>query len=1139
MSVVEKTISKLISKQLPEFVRTNHPKFQRFLELYYEWLEDSARGNTVFHLMNIDSYKDIDETIDPFVTMFKNELLPYFPDTTRLDIAKILKGAREFYNKKGTESSVKWLFSVIFGDDIEIHVPKKQLLIASNGKWKLPRAFRLTLSTENENFDISLLVRGRGTGVTSKATCVIESANRMIDPNTGYEVIELFVTNLKGEFENGEDISISYTDENDVDGEFVETLIGSISRILIDPNKRGRSYKPGDPVVIYGGLGTSDQAAEAVAEVEEVTTSSIEQITVEFAGYGYTSYYDTECRALTVEGGTEINNTEVRVLATETTSSSESQLNFLEYITVDKMPIEFMSTVQLDSSDFLVLTGNNRNINIQATEIHTGNDYATLEYVYADGTSYSDATFKARIFTSNTISLFGGGSPATDNVILFSVTNTSPISSYVGETLIGANTGKRFTIDVINDDQVQANVDSAIIQTLNFETIPTGGISTFQIVRPGSGIIDPPFIEATSYFETYWTEEAEAYPSTEYKQTRLPMSSFGQIAHVYIEDGGDGYANGDAIVIGDRGYGFTGFVNVGVGGVISNTTITSRGEGYYGDKTVTITTSGGANAVLRAYGFGEGLDANTYVGVPGKIRTIKLTYNGYDYETTPNVSLRVGEIVITGIEDQTISPDDIMYVGADLDSATFYSIIKDYNPTTGQIRFYNYSGNTAQLNTEIIKTSTGLEFIRDGSSTPFLGTTDLLANPYFYGDGKARANAEFLNGLINYNGFFLNTDGFPSSDKKLQGPKVYHNYSYIIESERSLLEYKNVVKDIVHPAGMSMLSRTLVNSRFEDPLKNSSNVCVIPARNKNDAGDNVTVIIEDSYSNIVTSNGISEFVGVLGVNVGDLFVLQSNSSSPMRSQTKIIDSVSDEELGVQGNFNYMGQGVVSSTVQKTPLTGTVQYATGSNNFNGTGTLFLTELAVDDCILVNNQVNFIDTITDNLTATTRYRFLSAGSGNTVNVVSNTTFTVSGNTNAISHFVSVGDTIRINVAQQNVYMAQTGTVSITSNSANVVGSAFLAKGIEANDFILLNNEVKEVVNVVNGSLLIVNSPYTATSSGNKYLILVKKAEAPVTSISGNTVTVATAITQNTENLAYMVVPDYSTVGYPYKIVKITSE
>ena len=79
MAAAEKTISALVQTQLPDFVNANHPQFKRFLELYYQWLEQNApagisntAGNTLYHAMQIGNYRDIDDTPDEFVRYFKD-----------------------------------------------------------------------------------------------------------------------------------------------------------------------------------------------------------------------------------------------------------------------------------------------------------------------------------------------------------------------------------------------------------------------------------------------------------------------------------------------------------------------------------------------------------------------------------------------------------------------------------------------------------------------------------------------------------------------------------------------------------------------------------------------------------------------------------------------------------------------------------------------------------------------------------------------------------------------------------------------------------------------------------------------------------------------------------------------------------
>ena len=394
MATSEKTISALVSRQLPEFVRADHPQFKRFLELYYEWLEDESKGNTVYHIMNSGKLRDIDETLDPFIRLFKQELLPYFPENSQLDLVKILKGAREFYVKKGSVESVKWLFRVLYGIDVEVYYPKQQILIASDGKWKLPQAFQLTLSDANQGINPNLLERHTATGSISKATCVIESANKTIDRTRGTEILEMYVSNVTREFTNGENLDIPYVDENGVEQLFSEKIIGSISNILVDSNirtdpqqkRRGLLYNVGDPIVVTGGLADTLTADAADAIVGNVSVGSIEGLSVTFPGYGYRTYSNTEAVVFRTTGDDPNANlsTDIRVVGID-------EINYAETISVDLMPIEYLAATLISSADYAVFTGNNRNIVI--TVDNDGDLWTGNEYVYANGNNYASANF--------------------------------------------------------------------------------------------------------------------------------------------------------------------------------------------------------------------------------------------------------------------------------------------------------------------------------------------------------------------------------------------------------------------------------------------------------------------------------------------------------------------------------------------------------------------------------------------------------------------------------------------------------------------------------------------------------------------------------------------------------------------------
>ena len=120
-------LSSIVASQFPEFVREDYDKFIRFIEAYYEYLDTQS---------NVDAYqiRDIDSTLDSFIKYFKNELavnVPYSVINERF----LLTHIKEQYLAKGSESSFKLLFRLLFDKEVEVEYPSKQMLRASDGRW--------------------------------------------------------------------------------------------------------------------------------------------------------------------------------------------------------------------------------------------------------------------------------------------------------------------------------------------------------------------------------------------------------------------------------------------------------------------------------------------------------------------------------------------------------------------------------------------------------------------------------------------------------------------------------------------------------------------------------------------------------------------------------------------------------------------------------------------------------------------------------------------------------------------------------------------------------------------------------------------------------------------------------------------
>lgn len=1074
MSTTEKTISSLISRQLPDFVRSDHQTFQRFIEIYYEWLENSSEGNTVYHIMNSEKYRDIDETIDPFIAIFKEEFLPYFPEKTSLDITKILKQAREFYLQKGSEDSVKWLFRVLFDQEVELFYPKKQILKASDGKWKLPLAFRIQLTTETEDIDPNLLEKLKGEGSESTATCVIESANKTIDKNFGTEILEIYVSNVFKDFVNGEFLVIrgveGYTEENP----FKAKIIGSISGIKIDSNittdpqqkRRGLLYRVGDPVVVYGGLDNTAEARDAVAYVSDVSQGSIEGINLTFPGYGYQPFYNTQITVISSPGDDPNSNasTDLRVTSIDVSNvAGNSQATFREVISVDRMPIDYVSGVQIGNANYELLTSNNRNALIQVT---SSTAWKQGDLVYANGNSYLTANFRGTILSSN--------SGSSTQFIVFRIANTVPLTTtgfLNGQTLVLANSLIGLTGTTVLNQEVPANANSQIIQTLNFQNIETGGLQLVSVLNGGYGFYNTPQIAIGTFHDTYLSEAqilGSDYTDPDYILAKQNIQAFGKISHVYINFPGSGYANGDSVIVTGRGYGFTGNVVNNSLGQITSINIINRGEGYYTDKTASVVSATGSGAILQAYEFSEGAEYAIETSAIGRVKSIALSNRGYDYISAPLVSLKVMDVVINAISNEDriyVAEGNFIYQGI-LSEKTFYGIIKKYDATTNVLRVFNYSGIFDEYSTVYVGDTTTNEESETTVETtlPLTLSVDLtktvptpsqypagsvLSNPTFYGNGRAKAIAEFFNGLIKFNGFFLNTDGFISADKKIQDEKLYHNFSYIIQSEKSINQYKNILKDIVHPIGTSMFSRTISYNQERDAIKPASFVYTL-----GDIPTSSNVQIQNSSGNTVNGNATTFSSTLIGnlINIID-------TTYPLRSRSKIVTHVDTTTgLRVEGDFNYTGEGKLKFDNQFEDLSGTVVSIGGRANLQqGLVTVYGSARRVDSAnTTITGKAN-VDTISSIVQG--------IGTSFTTDLANGDLIIINGDIRVVTNNTYAANQISVNSA----YSSNVNSASIYKLSANLFNYA-------VNDFIIVNEEERKVTQVVSQARIIVESPFS---------------------------------------------------------------
>ena len=147
MSSVDLKTSILVNRQVPEFVREEYPLFINFLEAYYEYLEQkqgTQSNDLTSKSKDLRYISDVDDSIDDFEINFFNTYASLIPRDVAVDKSSLIKNVLPLYLSKGAESSFKLLYRMMFGGELEVKYPKNDVLRASDGKWEIENALKVS-----------------------------------------------------------------------------------------------------------------------------------------------------------------------------------------------------------------------------------------------------------------------------------------------------------------------------------------------------------------------------------------------------------------------------------------------------------------------------------------------------------------------------------------------------------------------------------------------------------------------------------------------------------------------------------------------------------------------------------------------------------------------------------------------------------------------------------------------------------------------------------------------------------------------------------------------------------------------------------------------------------------------------------
>ena len=841
--------SNLVSSQLPDFVRSDYPKFVTFLEKYYEWLETT--NSVSFEIDALRNANDIDSSDDYYIEQLKKDLAPYFPQEIVTDKRLFLKLVTQFYKSSGTQESVKFLFRALYNENIDIYYPKEDILKASDGKWVLPLALRID-TNDNNIFNIAKTLI---TGQTSKATALVEKVIQSVDRQLGITYTEIYVSNVNRLFTTGERITATYVDEDTgLNVTVGGRLIGALSEIKINPNNRGlfyNAYDPetgydGDPVSIVGGLNpVANTPVGAVAYVGVTTKGGITDIIVEKSGFGFRDpAINLNSSIIDFKGG--FANT---VFGTE----AKASINLLDTSVSRKLNVSNMSIQTLHGLHPNV--ANVENVTVANASTFDAFTVFPISFVIVDG---SGGGYRQK----PTVETYSFYNEDYDDILVCTARNIVAGTSLINDTT------QNLTVSFETGDYVRLFINNKFEAIREVSSVDTNNL----------------------YF-------AEPFPNdlsgvSVYKVLRNDLYKIGSLGRITINSGGTNYANGDILIFtGGSGYGANAFVNVAPGGTITSVTMNNHssnafvigGEGYKRDSLpiITIQSSSGTSANLSVSEItGDGEQYGLTTSRIGAITSLRIESFGYDYVEAPTVSLRNADIILNSVtEGQLFVSNTSVYQGTSNSSSTFSATVDSYTSATTTLRIFNYRGVFDA--TKAIKSDDGT-------------VTANVTSSLFYGDGNAKATANFENGLIRYPGIYLNTDGQISADKKLQDGEKYHNFSYIIKSQTDYSKFKKPLNDIVHPVGTkTFITKIDDNEEMLTQVNTSAFITITSLAD--------TYNIANGSNKIITTNTSANLQAT--VNVGDLILL-SNVHRRLQNTVNVV-SGSNILFGAANSVNFI------------------------------------------------------------------------------------------------------------------------------------------------------------------------------------------------------------------------------------------
>ena len=772
----EQKVSLLINRQVPEFVRDEYPTFIRFLEAYYEFLENKQTGKN--NDLNVKSkdlryLSDVDYSIGQFEDSFFNTFADLLPKDVQVDKAFLIKQLLPFYLAKGNEKSFKLLFRLLFDEEVEIVQPKSNILRASDGKWVVEKAFRITQGVYS-----SYTANGN---TSSSAT---ESGN------TIFKMAQIASSSEIGVYVNGVLQTSGYNVRRESKKVVFTTAPSANSEIKI-------LYNDFDYVLLENRklTGTTSGATAIVERVGQKILSTGSAFELYINDKTLVGAFDNgENATLNIIGDNgELINIEVEGLSTL------AAINVID------------GGASYNVGDSVVISGGGATTAAEAIVSDVFSGFINKVNVLAGGAGFktgSNVNLVGATANASLVLAIDGVDTSGANSSNFFIVDTTRIANYSSLLISAADYG-------FPNTAISENVNSRIIDALAFSNVTGLGAITNVAV-----------LFANAIFSTVPTLDADSAPFNNGSSEEQRVVYTNSLGRITINSGGDGYKIGDELVFtnpGNMNFGFgaaAAVVNVSAAGAITKvdlqppritgtanvfgtTNVTVIGTGTYfldelrvGDKIMINSESRFINAISSDTSLNVNVNFTSATTGGGK----KVGLHGL---------LPVGGINYNKTKLPTITISSVLGANANISSVCLMGDGEDLNATADQ-------NPGAILKIRITNPGIGYQ------SPPTITLTGK-------GNGAATANSLIEPSYVSFPGGWKTSDGIlSSSERVIQGRNYYIDYAYVLSSKVEFSKFKDLFKNLIHPAGFKQYADFKIDETVEanniSTISYSSNV---------------------------------------------------------------------------------------------------------------------------------------------------------------------------------------------------------------------------------------------------------------------------------------------------------------------------